>query len=114
MSKPSTIESPTAKVISEVAAVLGFDPTKGPRPNKDAFSKALEKITEERQRAAELAAEELARSVIDQVEAFGKVKKQFEQTEQKFLKEVQKTMNKVKALANGQEVSEEEETEAKN
>jgi hypothetical protein len=108
-----TAQSPSAQLITDISGALGFDPTKGPRPNKDAFAKALEKINKERQEAAEAAAEELARNAITQAESFGKAKRAFEQAEQKFIKEFQKTMNKIRALTAGKEVPEEEESEDK-
>lgn len=112
-SNPSEKLSPSEKLINEVSSVLGFDPTKGPRPNKDAFAKALEKLNEERQVAAEAAAEALARGAITQAETFGKAKRTFEQLEQKFIKEFQKTMGKIKALSSGQDVPDEETEEQK-
>lgn len=97
------------KLIENVTSILGFDPTKGPRPNSDAFAKALEKIQQERQEKAQEQAENMARELVAKAEAFAKVQKQYQQAEQSFVKEFEKALNRVKALSSGGAVEEESE-----
>lgn len=98
-------------LLKDITDALGFDPTRGLQPDKDAFQEALKEITKERQEKATAAAIDLARKAIQQSEDFARLQKEFKKASEAFVKEFGKTMNRIKALSNGQALVEGEEEE---
>ncbi len=104
---------PVAVAMAATAELLTFDPTKNPRVSNDTFAKILEDLHKERQKKAEEQATVLIKQLMTEAETFAKEEKAFQSRKQAWLKQYNKTLAKVKALANGQPEPVEETTEEK-
>lgn len=88
--------------------LLGFDPTKE-SPTKGVLTKALEKITEERDKTLQGKLEEQLRKAIDLAQRKKKLDSEYKTQSNKWNKELGKMLNQLFAVQQGKEPMPDEE-----
>ncbi len=97
---PATSKS--AVLLNDLSGLLTFNPVKEERVSTDTFSAILQEIQEERQKKAAERARVLIQQAMNEAQEFAKIQKAYQDAEAKHAKNFAKTVNKIKALANGQ------------
>lgn len=107
-------QSKSVALLTSLSETLGFNPTQEPRPNSDVFSEVLSELKEERAKLSKERAKALLTKAMVEAQEFDKVRKAFQKAETEHVKNFEKTVKTIKALANGQpEPVEEEKEESK-
>lgn len=91
----------TEELFGKIKATLTFDPTKKPSANKTAMEKAIQKIAEQRQEAADKLAEEQTIKLVELCEKRDAQKKQWEKQDQAVVKEINKLFNQIQSIQSG-------------